>query len=220
MSVRVNLLRPDEIRYTGAVSKGAAIRWGGITMAVLAAAGVAWLIVSVRGTLHGLRRAQSRWGALEASYGKVREVQKQHLGNRGFLDELNGWGASRVEWEEALDDVQGMIPANIQLHSLSVEGDMLLIEPEKKPDEENEDPGTPARTYKIRVQGVAHGALSDKDVIQFVDRLRSAEGMKSWLAIMKLQGLQRMATRGVPSEEEEERRTFVVDASSAERLMQ
>ena len=212
--VRVNLLRPEEIRQQASLSRESVIRvctmiGSAIVIASLLMAGFEFFRLR-----HGLSSARETWSTLGGDYERIKGMHDQHLSNQNYVLELEGWTKSRVEWVSPLTALQDLVPANIQLTRVSVQGEIQVSEAEPPTDEA---PGTPARTFRVRVEGKAQGSLSDQDVIRFVDRLRVDDAYASWLDSIKLQGLQRTlqnARVGAPEE-----RVFRVDAVSRERLM-
>ena len=215
MSVRVNLLRPEEIRCQVVGAKKTFLAVAGIVAGALLVVGLAWSIVNVNNVLHGRAKVKQQRALLQGTYEEAKLVKQQHLKNQHYLNELKGWNNSRIEWSGAMDDIQELIPANIQINRLSVVGDIRISEAEPATDEEQ---GTLARQFHIRLEGTAEGAFSDKDVIVFVDKLRVADGVQPWLASMKLQGLQ-VVQREIGDEKKTEQRSFQADAISVERLM-
>jgi hypothetical protein len=214
MSVRVNLLRPEEIRHPGAIEKANLIRLGVVLgLSAVVVAGV-WGVFQYQAVVRGHARVKAGWAAIEPEYLRVKQVLDAHNSNRKYLDELNGWSTSRIDWTEPFEELQRLVPANIQLTRMSVLGEIAISE--AKP-ATKENPGTPARRYQWKLEGRALGEMSDQDVIQFVDALRRGESFQDWLASVKLQGLQRTQSR--PDQETDER-AFRVDASSHERLIQ
>ncbi len=216
MSVRVNLLRPEEIRQQTGVGRESMLRAVGIAASSLAVAGLVWGVFQYRSVRSGHALAKERWASLETRYEQVKKVHAANASNLKYLDELGGWTASRIDWSEPLRQLQEFVPDNIQLTRLTVQGEILISEEDPKT---KESPGTPARRYSVRMEGRALGALSDQDVIRFVDELRGASTFQDWLDSVKLQSLERTRTRGIVDEEAEEERKFRVDAASMERMI-
>ena len=216
MSVRVNLLRPEEIRQQTGVGRESMLRAVGIAASSLAVAGLVWGVFQYRSVRSGHALAKERWASLETRYEQVKKVHAANASNLKYLDELGGWTASRIDWSEPLRQLQEFVPDNIQLTRLTVQGEILISEEDPKT---KESPGTPARRYSVRMEGRALGSLSDQDVIRFVDELRGASTFQDWLASVKLQSLERTRARGIVDEEAEEERKFRVDAASMERMI-
>ena len=74
----------------------------------------------------------------------------------------------------------------------------------------------------LRIEGKAQGALSDQDVIRFVDGIRSDREMQTWVSQVKLTGIQLIEDHagGGGSEGDEAMRTFRLDVTSGERVME
>ena len=213
MSVRVNLLRPEEIRHQGAIEKAGLIRAGVVLGLSAAVVLVVWAVFQYRAVVGGHAHVKAGWAAIESEYKRVKTVQDAHDANQALLDELHSWTVSRINWTEPFEELQALVPGNIQLTRMSVAGDIMISEAEPAT---KENPGTPARRFQWRLEGKALGEMSDQDVIRFVDALRRGDSYQDWLASLKLQGMQRTLSR---TDEESNERTFRVDASSHERLI-
>lgn len=216
MSVRVNLLRPEEIRQQTSVSRESLMRVGVVSATSIAVAGLVWGVFQYRSVRHGHAEAKERWAAIESTYEQVKTIHSAHMTNQKYLDELQGWSTSRLSWTDPLTQLQEFVPGNIQLTRLTVQGEIRLQQSATKKKKKDE-PGMPVRCYSVRLEGRAIGDMSDQDVIHFVDELRGASMFRDWLASVKLQSLERSRSRD--PEEPSEERTFRVDASSVERMI-
>lgn len=212
--VRVNLLRPEEIRQQTSLSRESVIRVCTMVGSAIVIATVLMASFECFRLRRGLSSARETWSTLGDDYERIKAMHDRHLNNQKYVLELEGWSRSRLEWQAPLTALQDLVPTNIQLTRFSVQGEIQTSEAEPATDEA---PGTPSRTFRIRVEGKAQGSLSDQDVIRFVDRLRVNESYASWLDSIKLQGLQRTLQNGAIGGLEE--RVFRVDAVSKERLM-
>lgn len=213
MSIRVNLLRPEEIRNQGSLERGSLVR--GLVLLGSSAAVIfaVWAGFQYHQVIGGHARVKARWAAVKPEFERVKVVRDAHLGNQAYLQELNSWTAARIRWTESLDELQALVPPNIQLTRMVILGETKESEAEPKT---KDKPGTPARRYQWRLEGQAEGDMSDQDVIRFVDALRSGRSHQEWLASVKLQGLQRVRSREV---DDSSGRSFRIDASSHERLV-
>lgn len=215
MSTRVNLLQAEEIRQQASLSREALLRIAGAAGAVLAAAGLAWAIWQFIDVSRRHAEVSRAWAAVRADYESAQVVQEEVQAKQGYLGELEGWRSSRVIWHGPFDELREIVPANMQLTRLSVNGQITAPAPNKAAG------GGPAllhRRYALHLEGLAEGQLSDQDVIRFVENLRAGRTFSSWLESVKLQGLQRHG--GLRNPTEEAARTFRVDAISKERPFQ
>lgn len=207
MSVRVDLLKPEEYRYQGAVSREFAIRVsivGGSCLLLLLG-----LIALVNGRVvrQQLASAKAAWERVEPRYKSVSAVQMSLAETSVLRTELEGWGRSRIVWHTQMQDLQRIVPANVQLTELSVKSSYHMLMEEGAAEEAA---ATPARQFKLLLEGVTTGDQADKVVVNFVDALRADPTLKESLESIKLQGLQQ---RGQTQEEAMDR-VFGIEATS------
>jgi len=217
MSVRVNLLRPEEIKQQNSVNREAMLRMAGMVGGAAVAAAAIFLFFQYRSVIGGYSRAQAEFAEIETDYNRVKGMQESSTLNHQYVTELQSWTSSRVRWDDSLLAIQTLVPSNIQLTRMSLHGEIKLSSAGPPKDGE---PGTPVRLFSLRLEGKAQGNLSDQDVIRFVDGIRGDDSLQSWLSSVKLQGLQRSAYGGTGvSEDGQAERTFRLDATSGERVM-
>ena len=212
MSVRVNLLKPEELRQQNSVNREAVVRMATMVGAAAAAAAVIFGVLQYRGVIQGNSRAKAEFATIGEMYEQVKGMRDTSNFNARYVGELTGWSNARFERKAMFQALRTLVPENIQVTRLVISGDIHIsaLEPG-----DEETPGTPGRGMTMRIEGVAKGELSDQDVIQFVDRIRTEPRFAPWLGSVKLQGLQR-STHGVEGEPE---RTFRLDAAAKERLI-
>jgi len=209
-TVRVNLLRPEEFRHQGAVSKSFAVRaaaWGG------GALGVLLLLIGLMNQYSVSRQlASSRetWEKTEPRYNRVRLMQNNLNASKTIWNELQAWNRSRVEWHRQLRDMQRIVPADVQLTRLQIKAQLIMI-PEG-PDAK-EDEVVPARQFQMMLDGQAAGERADEVVVEFVNSMRSGSSFDQLLEHVKLQGMQRI--NKVDGEENE--RLFGIEGMSEAR---
>lgn len=215
MSVRVNLLRPEEIKQQNSVNREAMLRMAGMVGGAALAAAVIFLFFQYRNVVGGFSRAQKDFAAIETDYNRVNAMQESSSLNLQYVTELESWTLSRIRWDESLFAIQSLVPTNIQLTRMSLHGEIKASSAASPKDDE---PVTPARLFTLRLEGKAKGDLSDQDVIRFVGGIGLDESLESWLAKVNLVGLQLAPHAGASGDGQSER-TFRLDATSGERLM-
>ena len=214
MSVRVNLLRPEEIRLQTAVSRDFLVK-GGVTFAVAAA-----VLGLVLGVLQYFRinashkNMEARWAVLEPKFEEGKKIRDQCNTNVRILGELEAWSKSRINWLGPLESLQHLAPTNLQFTRLAINGDVKISSEEPN---HKAKPGTPVRLFAMRLEGQAVGTLSDQDVISFVDKIRGSDQFSPWVASVKLQGMQ--LSKFQVDDGEEGVRVFRIHANSKERMM-
>lgn len=219
MSVRVNLLLPDERHLYTAVGRPFMIKLavgaGGSLLLIFCALA----LFNLHTVVGGLGSAKDRWSEIEEAHGKALLVKKEVDEYAGLESELDGWSNSRVDWLDPLKELQYMVPTNVQLTALNVSSRTTAIRGKPVPGANKEKGSAPpsqmARVFSVRLDGKARGSMADQVVTRFVDELRQAPTMKPWLKSLGLQGLQRAASRGSDSDEW----IFRIEAESSERIM-
>jgi hypothetical protein len=218
MSVRVNLLQPEERHLYSAVGRTFIVK-----VAVVAAAAVAALFIvlagyNLRTVVGGLGAAKDRWAEIEQPYAHVVQIRDELDQHTALEDELVGWAEGRVDWLGPLEELQALAPTNVQLTSLNVSSRLLTLEEERRPGAKKgvKPPERLARVFSVRLDGKAFGGMADGVVTRFVDELRRAPTMEPWLESLGLQGLQRAAQRNAEGDEW----IFRIEAESSPRILQ
>ncbi len=219
MSVRVNLLRTEEIEQSHSVNREAMNRMfatvGGAALAAL----LVFLFFQYHNVIGGHAKAHARFAAIENDFNRIKGMSDSSAQNHEYVSELDSWTGTRIRWDKSLVAIQRLVPSNIQLTRISVNGNVKLS---SHPKVDEDDPGNPARHFMLRIEGKAQGALSDQDVIRFVDGIRSDREMQTWVSQVKLTGIQLIEDHagGGGSEGDEAMRTFRLDVTSGERVME
>jgi hypothetical protein len=212
ISLRVNLLRAEELRYQGAVSREFAVKmsfYGGGTL--LALLGII-AFVNARISSGQLATSRSAWADIEPRYERVRALQGELAKNNQVSGDLESWSSTRVNWHEQLHQLRSLVPPEIQLTEMSVRGEwQVIVEGEK----ENEK-RIPARQFTLRLEGRVSGDRADEVVVQLVDRMRADEKLSTALESVKLQGLQRSTRAGAG----DGTRVFGIEGASYLRRME
>ena len=214
MSVRVNLLRPEEIRLQTAVSRSFLVK-GGITLAVAAVvSGLIFGGFQYHRTRTAQKQMSARWVVLKPQFEEGKKIWEEYNANEELLGELEAWTTSRLNWLGPLESLQQMVPANLQFTRLAISGDVKISSTESRTKNKS---GTPVRLFSMRLEGQAVGTLSDQDVISFVDKIRGSDQFSPWVASVKLQGMQ--LSKFQFDDSEEGVRVFRIHANSKERMI-
>lgn len=223
MSVRVDLLRPEERQLYSAVGRSFIIKVAAMSTAALLAFFTALALYNVHSVVGSLGSAREQWGELEGPHAKVMVVKDELDEHRNLEHELSMWSDSRVDWLGPLQELQTMVPTNIQLTALNVSSKMIRIKGKRKPGaalvegKKEEPPDQTARVFHIRLDGKAFGEMADHVVTRFVDDLQHAPTMETWLDTLGLQGLQRGGDQAMA--ETEAPWIFRVEAESEPRIL-
>jgi hypothetical protein len=223
MSIRVNLLRPEEARRQGVV---------GVKFVINVSVATALAITSIIGGLafiryetakNDLEAARGIWAIREPMYNKVLKMKEDLATEKKFQQELRGWQASRVEWKPLLIELRKICPPTVQLRRLAIRGELFIKQkPAVTPvDAEAEGPvavslGVAMRWYTITMDGKAAGAMAEDVVVQFVRTFGNDALFKPLFeSPPKLNSLQRDNAQGVSVPI----RTFTIEGSTQKREM-
>lgn len=180
---RVNLLKKDERRYQGAVSRSFILVCGIGTPILLIFLIIGLCFVQKFSIESQLKSSQALWDNLEPS------LKAHNLGNQGLttnkkvLDLFNGWESSQTSFVNLLSDLQDSVPGSIQFNRLSVRtGESKAIY--KTPAELEMD-------YTLTLEGIALGAQAEKQVIAFQKDLLACEQVGSTFESLKLDSMRK-----------------------------
>jgi hypothetical protein len=214
MTLRINLLRNDELRQAGALTHAFVMR---VTLAIVIAVvvvGTGLIVLNMRNARKHMEQSRERFRQIDPLYQDIRAMQQDLTANRSLVEELGAWEHSRVLWSEALMDLQKVVPEAVQLSRFTIAGGFTVITGEKW---ENVDP-VPARVFDMRINGQISGDFADAVVIQFLRDLKGAPGLEDIIKAVELQrGLQRQGNRGG---EGETRWVFAIEVEGKERKME
>lgn len=191
---RVNLLRKDEQRYQGIVSRGFILFCG------IGAPALVLLLVAVLGFAYhaGIKAEiasnQVFWESLEPRV-KAHAQSTQGLAtNKKVLDLFTGWESSQASFYKLLDDVQGAVPETVQFTRLAVRtGESKSI---------YKTPAELQLAYNLIIEGVAEGAQAENEVIALQRDLLACEQIGNTFNTLKLDSMKkRSAGAGESSRE-------------------
>lgn len=226
MTARVNLLQPGEMRRQGAINPAFMFRALALIGAVALVMLGALALLQYRNARQRLFIARELWKAREPLYKRV-QAMKADLATKRKLDlELQGWSASRIEWNVPLRTLQEIVPPVIQLRRLDVRGDLEIRTLKtkaagkgeaRKPEGVPAEPlaGVPGRRFFLLIEGCAFGEQAELAVLQFDGALRQSAAFRALLESLRLQKVQ--AERD--GAEGQGRRTFTIEAATGRREM-
>ena len=221
MNLRVNLIKDSEIRHVGMVSRSFIIRASSITVTTLLILFLIIFIGRYKLVQQQLAGARDRWETLKPAYDRVRILRQDLTDRRKIINELNGWGHSRINWTTPLTELQQTVPPTIQLTKLLVRSELSIKEIKATSAQSNPDkpapeiPATPLRRYYVYIYGRASGTLADQVVIHFVRTFRQTPAFHTILEGVKLQRLQK-ETGG---NDEQPDRSFEIEGTTLFREM-
>jgi len=168
MNTRINLLKPTERRYQGPVS-GKFIAFATIFLAlstiILLSSYLLFTMYIQKGQL---KWARDSWAFLEPTYKNLVAVRNSSSEIDTLLQELSGWSSSSLEAETILDEIQAVVPKDVQLTNMSLR--YSLGEPKTPPKE-----GEVVAAFRLLRMGLgvlSHGETSESAVIDLISDLR------------------------------------------------
>lgn len=187
-SPRVNLLKKNEQRYQGAVSRRFIMVSLVITPIVLVAVLSTVKLVQYTGIQAQLKASRAIWADLEPRVELYKSEQSGLTANRKIMDVLDSWKRAQGSFALLLDEIRDDVPENIQISHLSIRGTLassLYAEPEDA-----------AINYSMSIEGVSQGDLAEKQVIRLQKDLLDSKHVSSAFATLKLASMRKNSRRG------------------------
>ena len=187
-SPRVNLLKKNEQRYQGAVSRRFIMVSLVITPIVLVAVLSTVKLVQYTGIQAQLKASRAIWADLEPRVELYKSEQSGLTANRKIMDVLDSWKRAQGSFALLLDEIRDDVPENIQISHLSIRGTLassLYAEPEDA-----------AINYSMSIEGISQGDLAEKQVIRLQKDLLDSKHVSSAFATLKLASMRKNSRRG------------------------
>lgn len=155
MNFRVDLILAEEQRSASLLNPKSITRIVSIVVPVAIGLLIAKFAFGV--ITEGNRAAdrEQKWKLTEPRSAKAAQVKMALNSNLDMVDEFAGWRETHLNWHEHLAALQQMVPANIQLTSLSIQQSLLS------------DP-VPSRAFQILIAGRSSGDPNGVRLSQFV----------------------------------------------------
>jgi len=180
---RVNLLKKDEQRYQGAVSRGFILLCG-IGAPTLFIFLIAILCFAYHtGIKSDITSNQVFWEILEPRLKAHAQGAKGLSTNKKVLDLFAGWESSQASFYKLLNDVQGAVPETVQFTRLSVRAG--------EPKSVYKTPTELQLDYNLIIEGVAGGAQAENEVIALQKDLLGCEQIGSTFDTLKLDSMKK-----------------------------
>jgi len=147
MSLRVNLIKEPEQRSGSSLNAKSITRIASIVMPVALALLIAQQALSSFMLSSQLSILESQWFAIEPKQKQAIKQTARLNFNKKTLEELDGWPAVRLDWNQNLAAIMQAVPDTIQLTSLRV----ILEAP---PANARPAVGSLSRDYQLSLDGV------------------------------------------------------------------
>lgn len=180
---RVNLLKKTERRYQGAVSR----RFMLISIVVTPILFIALLsgvkLIQYGGVRADLRISRDIWKTLEPRLNEAMEQQRGLKTNREALTLFDAWQDSKASMESLLQDIQQVIPENIQLKRVSVRSAVTTSLYRHAEDLKLD--------YRLTLTGVSQGEQAEDTVIRLRRDLLAQEQLSTIFDSVKLTSMRK-----------------------------
>lgn len=220
MSLRINFMKPGELRHSGAVRRSFLVQISvAATVCILTLASL-FIVIEARSTDRELQKLKAGRREVEKTYGEIKDVQQNLAYNTQVLGELNSWTRSRILWNESLMDVQALVPGEIRFTAFEVSSTLSLLDQKAPASPEGTaaktpPPPVPVRAYRLYVSGLVTHELANRVVVAFVEHLRREDRLGPMFQSVKLQRMEKNTEQGALASEH----YFAVEALSHPRKM-
>jgi len=180
---RVNLLKKNEQRYQGTVSRHFLFVSIVVTPILFIAILSGVKLIQYGGVQADLRASRDIWDNLEP---RLEEAEAKQLGlksNRQAISLINGWKNSQISMEGLLLDIQKAIPEDIQLTRISIRSE-VKASVYRNLSELGLD-------YHLVLRGVSEGAQAEKAVINLRKNLLTREHLSTTFDSIKLTSMRK-----------------------------
>ncbi len=184
---RVNLLKKNEQRYQGAVSR----RFMLISMVITPILFIAILsgvkLIQYSGVQSDLKASRDIWVDIKPRLALCQDQQRGLKMNQEIINLIDGWQDSQVSMEPLLSGIQSAIPENIQITRLSIRS------PVNRAVYKNME--ELSLNYFFILQGISQGRFAENSVIRLRKDLLKSEHMSSAFESVNLSSMRKRAGR-------------------------
>ncbi len=200
---RVNLLKKSEQRYQGVVSRRFLLVCIVVTPILFITSLSGIKLVQYTSVQSSLKSSRELWVGLEPRLEQYKDERRSLVANQRALELIAGWQGTQVPISELLTEIQGSVPATVQLTRLSIRSE-LGTSVYAKPTDFSKD-------YTLMVQGGAQGEQAEDVVIALLKDLLKTERMGTVFKSVKLGSMRKRVGRDGQTTQ-----VFHLDGSSAE----
>lgn len=184
----VNLLRRDEMRYQGAVSRKFILLGLCVVPFLFVVVILGVQLLQKADALRSLKRANARWSEIEPQLVAYRKADRLLKDNKKILELLDGWNASKVPFAELMLDIQPLVPASIQLTHLSIQNTL--------PPGEYSKVDELGLKFEVSIKGYSHGQQAEYSVIDFRKKLLASDKMAQVAETIMLSSIRKRDANG------------------------
>ncbi len=163
MSLRVNLILPEEQRSTGGISGKSFSRIGTIAIPAIAVFAIAHGFFNSTLMSSELRVLESRWETAEPKQEHALKLAGRVRYNQDTIKEMDDWKASHIDWNEQILAVMEAAPDTIRATTLIVTQEA----------NNNAVPSPPQREFTLTVEGKTSGENAIRHVEAFKEGIEN-----------------------------------------------
>ncbi len=180
---RVNLLRKNEQRHQGVVSRRFMLVNIVITPILFIAILSGVKLIQYSGVQANLRASREILDTLEPRLAVAQDQQRGLKANRQAIDLIQGWQDSQVSMDGLLLDIQKAIPENVQLTRISIRSEVKVSV--------YHDVSELGLGYRLVLQGVSQGEQAENAVINLRKELLTREHLSASFNSVKLTSMRK-----------------------------
>ena len=153
---RVNLLRKNEQRYQGAVSRRFILVSAVVTPVLLIAVLSGIKLIQYNGVQADLKANREIWKTLEPKISLFNEERRGLETNQRILSLFDGWRDSQLPLVDVMTDIQIAVPPSIQFTRLSMRGEITPMAYESAEQMKLD--------FKLQIEGNSQGDRAEDEV--------------------------------------------------------
>lgn len=118
MNLQINFIQPAEIRSASVVSIKSLLQIGAVMVPLALIMVIVLAYVGYAEQRSALALLEGTWSSTELRQQRAQALGQQLQDRKSALNELLGWGESRVDWSAMLADLRAGVPPMIQIKAL------------------------------------------------------------------------------------------------------
>ena len=197
MSLRVNLMLPEEQVQTGKARRFALVKVGILVMAGLAGLAGFQAVIRMQSESSERKKLESRWADLQPDHERLNKIQMESNRLQLILDELTAARRVGTPWSPLLDELRDVTPESVQFTKIGINGRMYFSLDQDKARI------TRGRNYGLEVQGKVTGVDGSEVITEYVRRIPM--GLRFSAAVEKNRVHLERLSRDTTSEEDDVR---------------
>jgi len=181
--IRVNMLKKSEQRYQGAVSRRFMLVVAVVTPIVIIALLSGIKLIQYSSIKYDLKTSREIWVDLEPRLELFKNENRGLAANNKLLALFDEWKNAQAPMEGLLNDLQGVVPANVQLTRLSIRSKQSAPRYDSADDM--------ALTYELMIDAISQGDRAEEEIIRLPKSLATCNHFATTFDSLKLASLRK-----------------------------